>query len=139
MTATDQQQEHTGSYYAASVNERTDYPVLQGSQEADVCIVGGGFTGVATALTLAERGFSVALVEANRIGWGASGRNGGQLINGISGLGKVDKVNGGQYEDMLWELGWRGNAIIRERIEKYGIACDFSARTGRCRNGDISG
>ena len=56
MKPSDQQQEHTGSYYAASVNEVTDYPVLEGEHSADVCIVGAGFTGVATALTLAERG-----------------------------------------------------------------------------------
>lgn len=124
MKVENQQQEHTGSYYAASVNEVTGYPQLEGTVETDVCVVGGGFTGVATALTLAERGYQVAIVEANRIGWGASGRNGGQLINGISGLGKVAKAQGGE-EDMLWDLGWRGNAIIRERIEKYGISCDF--------------
>ncbi len=125
MKAENQQQEHTGSYYAASVNEHTSYPQLSDSQEVDVCVVGAGFTGVATALTLAERGFSVALLEANRVGWGASGRNGGQLINGISGSAKVNKANGGNYGDLLWDLGWRGNTIIRERIEKYGIQCDF--------------
>ena len=89
MRKSEQKQEHTGSYYAATVNEVTDYPVLEGAKSVDVCVVGGGFTGVATALTLAEQGYSVALVEGNRIGWGASGRNGGQLINGISGLGKI--------------------------------------------------
>ena len=120
-----QKQEHTGSYYAATVNEVTDYAPLQGSHETDVCVVGGGFTGVATALTLAERGFRVTLLEANRIGWGASGRNGGQLINGISGLGKVAKAQGADAGDMLWDLGWRGNAIVLERIRQYGIACDF--------------
>jgi len=77
MRAIDQKQEHAQSYYAASVNEVTDYPALAGTESADVCVVGAGFTGVATALTLAERGYSVALVEANRVGWGASGRNGG--------------------------------------------------------------
>ena len=125
MKLENQQQEHTGSYYAASVNEHTSYPQLSDSHEVDVCVVGAGFTGVATALTLAERGFSVALLEANRVGWGASGRNGGQLINGISGSAKVNKANGGNYDDLLWDLGWRGNTIIRERIEKYGIQCDF--------------
>ncbi|NOR19092.1 MAG: FAD-dependent oxidoreductase, partial [Xanthomonadales bacterium] len=83
MKAIHQKQEHTASYYAATVNEVTDYPVLEGSISVDVCVIGAGFTGVATALTLAERGYSVALVEGNRVGWGASGRNGGQLINGI--------------------------------------------------------
>ena len=77
MKPNDQQQEHTGSYYAATVNEITAYPELQGAHTADVCVVGAGFTGVSTALTLAERGYAVALIEANRVGWGASGRNGG--------------------------------------------------------------
>ena len=101
MLAADQKQEHTGSYYAASVNEVTDYPILEGSKSVDVCVVGAGFTGVATALTLAERSYSVALVEANRIGWGASGRNGGQVINGISGLEKIRKQHGDGIADML--------------------------------------
>ena len=119
------QQEHTGSWYAATVSEVTDYPRLQASLSVDVCIVGGGFTGVATALTLAERGYSVALLEANRVGWGASGRNGGQLINGISGLSKIQKRHGDGIADMLWELRWRGNDIVRERVAKYSIDCDL--------------
>jgi glycine/D-amino acid oxidase-like deaminating enzyme len=125
MKAIHQKQEHTKSYYAATVNEVTDYPVLEGSLSVDVCVVGAGFTGVATALTLAERGFSVALVEANRVGWGASGRNGGQLINGISGLSKIQKKYGDGIADMLWDLRWRGNDIIHERVAKYGIDCDL--------------
>jgi gamma-glutamylputrescine oxidase len=125
MLAADQKQEHTGSYYAASVNEVTDYPILEGSKSVDVCVVGAGFTGVATALTLAERGYSVALVEANRIGWGASGRNGGQVINGISGLEKIRKQHGDGIADMLWDMKWRGNDIIYERVEKYAIQCDI--------------
>jgi len=127
MKALDQQQEHTGSYYAASVNEVTDYPLLEGSKSADVCVVGAGFTGVATALTLAERGYSVALVEANRVGWGASGRNGGQIINGISGLAKIRKQHGDGIADILWDLRWRGNDIIYDRVEKYGIQCDLKS------------
>jgi len=125
VNAVDQKQEHTGSYYAASVNEVTDYPVLEGSTSVDVCVVGAGFTGVATALTLAERGYSVALVEANRVGWGASGRNGGQVINGMSGLAKLREKHGDGIADMLWELKWRGNELIRERVAKYSIDCDL--------------
>jgi glycine/D-amino acid oxidase-like deaminating enzyme len=125
MKASNQKQEHTRSYYTATVNEVTDYPTLHGKESADVCVVGAGFTGVATALTLAERGYSVALVEANRVGWGASGRNGGQLINGISGLGKIEKKHGDGIANMLWDLRWRGNEIIRDRAEKYAIECDL--------------
>lgn len=120
-----QPQEHTRSWYAATVNEVTAYPELRGSHEADVCVVGAGFTGVATALTLAERGYSVALVEANRVGWGATGRNGGQLINGISGLARIARKHGSGIADMLWELRWRGHAIVRERVAKYAIDCDL--------------
>ncbi|MDE0367567.1 MAG: FAD-binding oxidoreductase [Gammaproteobacteria bacterium] len=127
MDAKHRKQEHTGSYYAASVNEVTDYRVLTGAVAADVCVVGAGFTGVATTLTLAERGYSVALVEANRVGWGASGRNGGQLINGINGHEKLEKKYGRGVSDLLWELDWRGHEIIYERVGKYGIDCDLKS------------
>ncbi len=127
MDAEHRNQEHTGSYYAASLNETTDYPALAGSIAADVCVIGAGFTGVATSLTLAERGYSVALLEANRVGWGASGRNGGQLINGINGHEKIEKKYGPAVSDLLWELDWRGHEIIYERVEKYGIDCDLKA------------
>jgi glycine/D-amino acid oxidase-like deaminating enzyme len=125
MATSAQMQEHTSSYYAATANEVTDYPQLRGAESADVCVVGAGFTGVATALTLAERGYSVILLEANRVGWGASGRNGGQLINGMSGLAKLRQKHGESITELLWEIRWRGVELIRERVEKYGIDCDF--------------
>ncbi len=118
-------QEHTRSYYAATANARTDSPALEGAHNADMCVVGAGFTGIATALTLAERGYAVAVVEANRVGWGASGRNGGQLINGISGLAKIQQKHGDGIADMIWDLRWRGSDIVYERVEKYAIDCDL--------------
>jgi gamma-glutamylputrescine oxidase len=118
-------EEHTRSYYAATVNTRTDYPALSDSVKVDVCVVGAGFTGVATALTLAERGHSVALIEANRVGWGASGRNGGQVISDFSGSSKIIKYHGNHVADTIWKLKWRGNEIIRERVNKYNIECDL--------------
>ena len=127
MKAVHQKQEHTDSYYAATVNAATDYPPLQGEQKADVCVVGAGFTGIATALTLAERGYSVAVLEANRVGWGASGRNGGQLIHGINGQEKIRRKHGEGVADLLWELTWRGHEIIHERVEKYAIDCDLKS------------
>jgi len=125
MQVRDQTQDHCASYYAASANEQTDYPELRGNETVDICVVGAGFTGIATALTLAERGYSVALVEANRIGWGASGRNGGQIIGGISGESKLAKIYGDGVADVLWDMHWRGNDIIHERVQKYDIACDL--------------
>ena len=119
------QQEHTRSYYAATANDATDYPALAGSETADVCVVGAGFTGIATALTLAERGYSVAVVEANRVGWGASGRNGGQLIHGMRGLDKIEAKHGDRIADLVWDMRWRGNDIVRERVRKYSIDCDL--------------
>ena len=127
MRASNQRQEHTSSYYATTANERTEYPELAGSKSVDVCVVGAGFTGVSTALDLAERGYSVALVEANRVGWGASGRNGGHLISGISGTEKIEKKKGNGTADMMWDLRWRGNDIIYDRVEKYAIDCDLKS------------
>jgi glycine/D-amino acid oxidase-like deaminating enzyme len=117
--------EHTGSYYAATANELTDYPQLRGAETADVCVIGAGFTGIATALTLAERGYKVHVVEANRVGWGASGRNGGQLIGGISGESAIAKHHGRDVEELFGELRWLGHDVVRERVEKYGIQCDL--------------
>jgi len=120
-----QPQQHTCSYYAATVNEITDYAPLRGAQHADVCVIGAGFTGVSTALHLAERGYKVHLLEANRVGWGASGRNGGEIIGGIAGSAKIAKHLGAEGESLLWEMRWAGNNIIRERIQTYDIDCDL--------------
>jgi gamma-glutamylputrescine oxidase len=70
------------TYYAATANPAPERPVLQGEERADICIVGAGFTGMSAALELAERVYKVIVVEGVRVGWGASGRNGGQLVNG---------------------------------------------------------
>jgi glycine/D-amino acid oxidase-like deaminating enzyme len=120
-----QKQAHTASYYAATANDQAGYPVLQGGCDADICVVGAGFTGVSTALTLAERGYQVSLVEANRVGWGASGRNGGQLIHGFSADHKLAKNLGEDFHELLYAMIWRGHDIIHERVKKYQIDCDL--------------
>ena len=127
MTYVSTPSEHTSSYYAATVNERTDYPQLRGAHTADICVVGAGFTGVSTALNLSEKGYSVAIVEASRVGWGASGRNGGQIIGGITGESKLLKKYGNGIAETVWDMRWRGNDIIRERVDKYGIDCDLKS------------
>ncbi|MBT9383593.1 FAD-binding oxidoreductase [Pseudooceanicola sp. CBS1P-1] len=118
------------SYYAGSRHETAPFAPLDGDTQADVAIIGGGFTGVATALELAERGVSVVLVEANRIGWGATGRNGGQITGSLSGdaamLREFSKVLGPEAaERFVWDLRWRGHDIIRARVARYGIDCDL--------------
>jgi glycine/D-amino acid oxidase-like deaminating enzyme len=120
-----QPQTHTGSYYAATVNDVTDFTPLLGEQRADVCVIGAGFTGISTALHLAERGYDVHVVEANKVGWGASGRNGGQMISGIAGETHIAKHLGRDIEEVFGELRWAGHDIIRQRVEQYGIQCDL--------------
>lgn len=120
-----QPEAHTGSYYAATINDRTNYSPLRGEQNADVCVIGAGFTGVSTALHLAERGYKVHVVEANRVGWGASGRNGGQLISGIPGEERVARSLGKDVEEVFSEMRWAGHEIVRQRVEKYSIDCDL--------------
>ncbi|MEH6589518.1 MAG: FAD-binding oxidoreductase [Halioglobus sp.] len=103
----------------------TRYPELEGEHSVDICIIGAGFTGIATALTLAERGYKVAVVEQHKVSWGASGRNGGQLIGGLSGEDTLLKYWGEGIADTLFEIGYRGHSIIADRVAKYSIDCDF--------------
>jgi len=121
--------ERCNSYYSATLNEETDYPQLIGEHRVDVAIIGGGFTGVSTALELAERGLKVALIEAKKIGWGATGRNGGQVTGSLSGdeamRKQMRKKLGSEVDDFIWHLRWRGHEIIKGRVEKYAIACDL--------------
>lgn len=116
---------HVNSYYAATVNDRTRYPRLEGALKADVCVVGAGFSGINTAITLAERGRSVVLLESNRVGWGASGRNGGQMIFGFSGEENLKAQLGADGARLIRELRYRGHDIIENRIKTHGIACDL--------------
>lgn len=115
----------TRSYYSASAAQPSPRPSLAGAEQADVCVVGGGFSGIATALTLAERGMSVIVLEADRIGSGASGRNGGQLIGGISGEGEIRRQLGAEGAKLVRDIRYRGHRIIEERIAKYAIECDL--------------
>lgn len=116
---------HTGSYYAATLNDHRNFASLAGDQHADVCVIGAGFTGISTALHLTERGYNVHVLEANRVGWGASGRNGGQLIGGISGEQTVAKHAGQEVETLFDQMRWEGHDIIRDRVHRYGIQCDL--------------
>jgi glycine/D-amino acid oxidase-like deaminating enzyme len=123
--------EHTGSWYAATANKAEDYPTLENAIETDVAVVGGGFSGVNTALELAERGYEVVLLEANRIAWGASGRNGGQIIGGVGHeASRFRKLIGDEGVRTIYEMGVECVEIIRDRIDRYGIQCDL--RWGYC-------
>ncbi|KZX59295.1 FAD-dependent oxidoreductase [Halioglobus sp. HI00S01] len=127
LKTTVETREHTGSYYAASANWQTAYPRMENDIEADVVVVGGGFTGVNTAVELVEKGYDVVLLEANRISWGATGRNGGQVIGGIGhDPERFEKQIGADGVKAIYRMGIAARDIIRERVEKYDIDCDLT-------------
>lgn len=118
---------HTESYYAATAHAAPDHPRLDGGERADVCVIGGGFTGLSAALTLAENGYDVVLLEAARIGWGASGRNGGQIGGGFAaGMDKVRAWVGRENAKRLFDFCEEAKAIIAERVERHAIDCDLT-------------
>jgi gamma-glutamylputrescine oxidase len=117
---------HANSYYAASAHKQDARPALAGVQTTDVCIVGAGFTGISAALELAERGIPSIVLEAVRVGFGASGRNGGQIVNGYSrDLDVISKRYGEGPGRAIGAMALEGGNIIRERIAKYKIDCDL--------------
>lgn len=117
--------EHTGSWYAATRRNATDYPALRGEHRCDVAVVGAGFSGVSASLFLAERGYDVALIEANRVGWGASGRNGGQLIAGFTDAARFGKKFGPAAATMVRQMGLECRDILVARVAQYTIDCDL--------------
>ena len=118
--------QHAPSYYAASANPQPERPPLQGAVHADVCIVGAGYTGLSSALHLAEAGYSVVVVEAAKVGWGASGRNGGQIVHSYSrDIDVIERNHGKAVADAMGSMAFEGARIIRERVATYGIQCDL--------------
>lgn len=118
--------DHAQSYYRATATAMPQRPPLDADLSADVCVIGGGFTGVNTAIELAQRGLSVILLEARRIGWGASGRNGGQLIRGIGhDVSAFAKYVGEEGVTYLEHAGIDSVALVGERICEHAIDCDL--------------
>jgi gamma-glutamylputrescine oxidase len=114
------------SYYEASAQRPAPCPPLQGTVQADVVVVGGGFAGLSAALELSARGLSVVLLEADRIGSGASGRNGGQAIVGYaSGQGPFEEQLGAADARRAWDLSLQAVDLIEQRVATHGIACDW--------------
>jgi gamma-glutamylputrescine oxidase len=113
------------SYYLATANPFPAQPALAGAVSADICVIGGGFTGLSAALAAAEAGHAVVLLEAERVGFGASGRNGGQLIPGLnrSAIELTDRF-GLDRAIALYKLALTARASVYSRIERHGIACD---------------
>jgi gamma-glutamylputrescine oxidase len=118
--------QHVDSWYAASANAAPACPPLAGETTADVCVVGGGIAGLSTALHLAERGYRVVLLEAHRIGWGASGRSGGQAIFGYAASqSKLIASVGAAAARQLWDFSIDALDLIKDRVARHGIDCDL--------------
>ena len=117
---------HAPSYYAATLKERVETQPFAGPARADVCVIGGGYAGLATALQLARRGVDVALLEQSRIGWGASGRNGGQVHVGLRRDQRWLETQVGRDDARrLWEFALGARAYLDWLIETYQIDCDL--------------
>ncbi|MFT7338495.1 MAG: gamma-glutamylputrescine oxidase [Marinobacter maritimus] len=117
---------HPNSYYAASANDTRMRPPLQENVKADICVIGAGYTGMSTALHLAENGYKVIVLEGSRIGFGASGRNGGQIVNSYSrDVDFIEKHYGKHAGAEMGEMAFEGGRIIRRFVEQYDIKCDL--------------
>jgi gamma-glutamylputrescine oxidase len=118
--------QHTGSWYAASANDTRVRSKLQTDLETDICIIGAGYTGLSSALHLAERGFRVVVLEASRIGFGASGRNGGQIVHSYSrDMDFISRFYGEEKARAMGSMAFEGGRIIRRIITQYNIQCDL--------------
>ncbi len=114
------------NYYQATAGPPLGLPALRGETEADVCIVGAGFTGLSTAHFLKEAGVRVVVLEQHEVGWGASGRNGGQVLPGFfADMRDVFAGTGPEKGRRLWDLSVEGVDIVKAMIGQYGIACDW--------------
>jgi gamma-glutamylputrescine oxidase len=152
LHANDKAGEYPASYYSATATPLAAFPMLKGQVRADVCVVGGGYTGLSAALHLAERGMSVVLLEAHRVGFGASGRNGGQVASGQRrDQDELERMAGRDTAHKLWDMAQDANALVRGLIDRHampvtyrpgiahacwtdaevGHAHDYAARMGR--------
>lgn len=115
------QSQYPDSYYAATA-EMEEFPVMDGDERCDVCVIGGGFTGLSTAIDLAAAGLDVVLIEAGKIGWGASGRSGGQIIRGYNKDPEtLASMVGRDNAQTLWDLAGEAIDLIEERCDTHKI------------------
>ena len=126
LDANDRTGEHAPSWYAATGNKFQQFDAAKGDLEFDVAIIGAGFSGLSSALHLAAAGYSVAVVDAHRVGWGASGRNGGQVGTGqrVEVL-ELEKMIGKTAAKDAFAIGTDATNLVRDLIRKHKIDCDY--------------
>jgi len=118
---------YPNSYYAATAKKTAPLVRLDGDMSCDVCIIGAGYTGLSAALHLAEQGYRPIVLEAERIGWGASGRNGGQLGTTLrKSQDELEALYGLETTHALWDLAKDSVDTVKDLIERYEIECDLT-------------
>lgn len=126
LFANDRAGEYPASHYAATAPLLDPLPALKGAVRADVCIIGAGYTGLSAALHLAERGYSVVVLDAHRVGFGASGRNGGQVSSGQRiEQDAIEKMVGRDDARKLWEIGEAAKHLVQDLIARHQIDCGW--------------
>ena len=122
------------TYYSRTITAPQEWPALDGALDTEICVIGGGLAGTATALSLAEAGKRVVLIERNRIGWGASGRNGGFASPGLpGGMAQIATRVGVPEARRLYQMTLEAGLLMKRRTAKYGIMCGELTEGGiRC-------
>jgi gamma-glutamylputrescine oxidase len=114
------------SYYEASVHRTSQFPSLQTDIACDVCVVGGGLAGLSAAIDLADAGYTVAVLEARQVGWGASGRNGGQALVGLAcDMSVVERQLGQARARQVWDATVEAVELIHARCRRFEIDCEW--------------
>lgn len=114
------------SYYTATAAPAPKRPVLTGDVRCDVCVIGAGITGLSAALHLARRGYKVAVLESHTVGWGASGRSGGQALIGYNtGFHDIAARVGRDDARKIWDLGVYAKDLLVDTVREHAIACDL--------------
>ena len=126
LHANDRPGQYPASYYAATATPLAAFPALQGAVRADICVVGGGYTGLSAALHLAQKGYDVVLLEAHKVGFGASGRNGGQVGSGQrQDQDWLEAAVGHDHAHRLWDLAEEAKSLVKSLIRDHAMPVTF--------------